>query len=78
MSPAPAAGDALCCGRRPALATQYDARRDEGGWTVFDRWTGEAVVLLGAEQAGMAWLEAQDLIERLNRRRADGDRSILQ
>jgi hypothetical protein len=60
------------------LAIQYDVRRDPHGWTVFDRWTGEAVVLSGAAQAGMAWLDAEDLIERLNRRRAQGDRSILQ
>jgi len=60
------------------MAIQYDLRRDPLGWTVFDRWTGEVVVLSGAEQAGMAWLEAEDLIERLNRRRVQGDRSILQ
>lgn len=45
---------------------------------MFDRWTGEAALLAGAEQAGMAWLDADDLIQRLNRRHAKGDRSILQ
>lgn len=62
----------------PHLAIQYDVRRDPGGWTVFDRWTGKVVVVAGAKQAGMALREAEDLIERLNRRRVQGDRSILQ
>ena len=60
------------------MAVQYDARRDDHGWTVFDRWTGRAVVLNGAEQDGLLWADADDLVERLNRRRLEGDRSILQ
>jgi hypothetical protein len=60
------------------MAVQYDTRRDEHGWTVFDRWTGRAVVLHGAEQAGLAWTAAQDLAKRLNGRHLEGDRSILQ
>jgi len=60
------------------MATQYDARRDDRGWTVFDRWTGEAVVLALAPQTGLSWVEADDLANRLNRRRLAGDRSILQ
>jgi hypothetical protein len=60
------------------MAIQFDTRRDETGWTVFDRWTGYDVVLQGAAQTGLTWLEACDLIERLDRRRDDGDRSILQ
>ena len=59
------------------MAIHYDTRRDPQGWTVFDRWTGE-VVLAGAEQAGMAWLDADDLIQRLNRHHAKGARSLLQ
>jgi hypothetical protein len=60
------------------MIIQYDCRRDETGWTAFDRWTGHVVILAGAEQTGLAWSEANDLVERLNRRRLDGDRSILQ
>lgn len=60
------------------MAVQYDTRRDEHGWTVFDRWTGRTVVLQGAEQAELAWTTAQDLVKRLNRRHLEGDRSILQ
>lgn len=60
------------------MTRQYDIRRDGRGWTVFDRWTGRTVALQGADQAGLSWAEADDLIERLNRRRLDGDRSLLQ
>ena len=60
------------------MAVQYDMRRDELGWTVFDRWTGRAVVLHGVEQAALSWTEASDLAARLNRRHLEGDRSILQ
>lgn len=57
---------------------RYDSRRDSAGWTVFDRWTGHAVALRGAEQSGLTWIEAENLIERLARRAPGGDRSILQ
>lgn len=60
------------------MIAQYDTRRDLHGWTVFDRWTGQVVVIAGAEQSELAWLDADELVERLNRRRLDGDRSILQ
>lgn len=60
------------------MIVQYDCRRDAKGWTVFDRWTGHVVVLAGAEQAGLGWSEADDLVNRLNQRRLDDDRSILQ
>jgi len=60
------------------MIVQFDTRRDADGWTVFDRWTSEAVVLNGAEQAGLTWMDANDLVERLNRRRLEGDRSIFQ
>ncbi len=57
---------------------QYDTRRDPRGWTVFDRWTGATVMLGLSAQAGLSWLDADDLADRLNRRRLVGDRTILQ
>lgn len=60
------------------MTVQYDTRRDLAGWTVFDRWTGQAVVIQGSEQSGLGWIDADELVERLNRRRLDGDRSVLQ
>ncbi|WP_374469038.1 hypothetical protein [Phenylobacterium sp.] len=59
------------------MSHQYDARPDRSGWTVFDRSTGETVVLARALQSGLGWMDAADLLERLNRRRLAGDRSIL-
>lgn len=58
--------------------TQYDTRRDARGWTVFDRWTGKPVVVCGAEQTGLDWIVADELVERLLLRRLDGERRILQ
>jgi hypothetical protein len=60
------------------MAFRYDARRDALGWTVFDRWTGRAVVLARAPQVGLTCAEAEELVGRLNGRGLAGDRSILQ
>lgn len=60
------------------MREQYDCRRDDRGWTVFDCWTGKAVVLGAARQTGMSWADALALIARLNQRQSEGDRTILQ
>jgi hypothetical protein len=54
------------------------ARRDRQGWTVFDRWNGETVVLRGGVQTALSLGEADALAQRLNRLRRDGDRTVLQ
>jgi hypothetical protein len=59
------------------MMIRFDTRRDARGWTVFDRWTGRPVVVSRAVQEGLAFVEADDLAHRLNRRRLDGERSIL-
>lgn len=59
------------------LSIQYDVRRDARGWTVFDRRTGEAVVLGLSAQDGLPWVDADDLAHRLNRRRLGGARGGL-
>jgi hypothetical protein len=59
------------------MTQRYDARRDRLGWSVFDCRTGALVVLANAGQAGLSWMDADDLAERLNRRRLDGGRGIL-
>lgn len=60
------------------VTLQYEARRDAAGWTVFDRWTGRTVVLGARPQSGLPQAVADELAERLNRRRLDGVRTILQ
>jgi hypothetical protein len=59
------------------MTAQYDARRDPHGWSVFDRRTGETILLRRALQSGLNWLDADDLADRLNRRRLSGGRSLL-
>jgi hypothetical protein len=60
------------------MTMQYDARRDRHGWTVFDRWTGQSVVLDRALQSGLAWPDAEMLLDRLNRPTPGVSRNILQ
>lgn len=60
------------------MKVQFDTRRDPHGWTVFDRWTGRPVVVGRAVQQGLAFIDADDLAFRLNRRRLGDDRTILQ
>lgn len=57
---------------------QYDCRRDADGWTVFDRWTGQVVVIQGHLQRGLNWIDAEDTANRLNSRRDLGERDVLQ
>lgn len=60
------------------MAQHFDLRRDAAGWTVFDRWTGETVVIGHARQEGLPWGEASDVLRNLQSRGDDGDRKILQ
>lgn len=60
------------------MPQQFDLRRDGGGWTVFDRFTGQTVILNHARQQGLTWAEATDVVRRLQSRADDGDRRILQ
>jgi len=59
------------------MPTQYDTQRDDRGWTVVDLLTGQPVIVGSAPQSGLPFLDADDLADRLNRRRLTGDRSIL-
>ncbi|MDP3660170.1 hypothetical protein [Phenylobacterium sp.] len=60
-----------------AVLARYDIRRDADGWTVFDIWTGETVVV-GAPQTGLSLEAACDLAELLSRRAERGLRDVLQ
>ena len=49
------------------MLIRYDMRRDdEGGYTVFDIWTGWPAVLCGIEQVGRDIEDADDLVDLLN------------
>ena len=60
------------------MAPQFDLRRDAAGWTVFDRWTGQTVIIEQVRQEGLTWEDASDVVRRLGSRSGDGDRRILQ
>jgi len=58
---------------------RYDTRRDRTGWTVFDRWTGQTVVLGRCEQAGLSPEAANAVLWRIGgRSAAEGGADILQ
>jgi hypothetical protein len=59
------------------MTVQFDTRRDEHGWTVFERETGLPVTVGCASQSGLSFADADDLTHRLNFRRIAGDRSLL-
>ena len=50
------------------MTAQYDVRRDALGWTVFDR-AGQTVMLGRTAQSGLSWFDADELADRLNRRK---------
>lgn len=55
---------------------RYGVRRDGKGWTVFEVWSGEPVVLAQARQIGLSELDAQHTAELMNRRATTGDSSM--
>jgi len=57
---------------------RYDLREDSEGWTVFDVWTGEPVVVDMAVQTGLDIQDADELAEWLTWFSDRGDRTVLQ
>ncbi len=55
---------------------RYGVRADGKGWTVFEAWSGEPVVLAQAQQVGLSEVDAQHTAELMNRRALDGDTSV--
>jgi hypothetical protein len=60
------------------MSSQYDLKRDAVGWTVFDRWTGQPVVIELEAQSELSFADADALVQRLNWRNDLDDRTILQ
>lgn len=48
------------------MLVQYDIRPDPDGWTIFDRGTDRPVVVEGVVPSGLAFEEADDLVDLLN------------
>lgn len=50
------------------MQERYDIRRDPQGWTLYDRFTGEAVVIATVHQAGLSHVDAIEMADMLNQR----------
>lgn len=55
---------------------RFGIRPDGQGWTVFETWTGEPVVLAQDRQVGLSEVDAQHTAELMNRRAQEGDASL--
>jgi hypothetical protein len=55
---------------------RFAVRPDGTGWTVFEMWTGEPVVLARDRQVGLSEVDAKHTADLMNRRALDGDRSF--
>ena len=60
------------------MMKRYDFKRDAAGWTVFDIWTGQAVVLARRIQSSLSLREASELTRMLNEQARRGNRMVLQ
>ena len=60
------------------MRLRYDLRKDLAGWTVFDVWTGQPVVIGGRVQNCLEREDADELVSLLNDQARRGDRVVLQ
>jgi hypothetical protein len=60
------------------MSGHYDIRKDSEGWTVFDVWTGETVVIGMEPQPGLDIQDADELAEWLDYFGRRGNRAVLQ
>ena len=57
---------------------RYDIREDREGWTVFDVFTGEPVVIAMVTQTGLDIQDADELAELLDHKTFQGERRLRQ
>jgi hypothetical protein len=60
------------------MTQRYDIREDDAGWTVFDIFTGEPVVISLVPQTGLDIQDAVELAELLHHKAFAGDRTLRQ
>lgn len=60
------------------MRERYDMRKDLAGWTVYDVWTGQPVVIADHVQACLERRDALELVTLLNDQARRGDRVVLQ
>ena len=68
--------------RRPTgsrtMPQRYDIREDREGWTVFDLFTGEPVVISDVPQTGLDIQDADELAELLDHKAFANNRTLRQ
>jgi hypothetical protein len=57
---------------------RYDIREDYDGWTVFDMFTGQPVVIMNVLQVGLEIQDANELAELLDKPAMRADRILRQ
>ena len=60
------------------MGRRYDIREDREGWTVFDVFTGEPVMIHGVPQTGLDIQDADELAELLEKPAMMRDRRLRQ
>ena len=60
------------------MASRYDIREDNDGWTVFDIFTGQPVVIGLVPQVGLDIQDADELAELLDHKAFASDRALRQ
>lgn len=60
------------------MSQRYDIRADSEGWTVFDLFTGEPVVIAMVPQTGLNIQDADQLAELLDHPAMMKDRALRQ
>ena len=58
------------------MLARYHIRKDRTGWTVFDIWTDEPLVIALTPQTGLTNRDALTLAELMNVRAVRGDRVL--
>ncbi len=58
------------------MSAQFDRRRDGPGWTVFDRWTRDVVVIAACREAGRPRPDAGDLGRGPDNLAGSGERTL--
>lgn len=59
------------------MTERFVIRPDREGFSVIDIWVGETAIIAMTPQSGMPETDAKHIAELLNRRAANGDRTVL-
>lgn len=60
------------------MTERYRVRAEPHGHTVYDYWTGEAVILAMVAQTELALPDAMEVAALMNRRARSGERTVFQ